>query len=438
LKARITTLASLLVASAMIGTACGESDESTEADDHTADVAGDGTGDEASDDPGDEAAAPDEGAEGSGESLLIWADELKVEPLEEIAPAFTEETGVEIQVELVPFEDIREQITQAGPAGEGPDVFVGAHDWTGELAANGLIDAVDVSPIEDQLMDVALDGFNFEGRTYALPYATEAIAMYRNTDLVPEAPESFDALGAACDSASAPNCLVMPGGGATIDAYHNYPFVSAYGGYIFAFDDTTGFDPSQVGLDTPEAIQGARYLESQVEAGVVASTDSDTAKNLFLEGEAAFWITGAWELGNVRDQDSVSWDVSLIPAIGDQPAQPFVGAQGFFLSSFSENKLLATSFLLDFLATDDTMQELYDADPRGTAWVAVQKGLDADPQAQVFAESAADGIPMPNVPEMGSVWTPLGDNLLLVRSGELEAEEAMTIAAEAVRTAVAG
>ncbi len=45
---------------------------------------------------------------------------------------------------------------------------------------------------------------------------------------------------------------------------------------------------------------------------------------------------------------------------------------------------------------------------------------------------------MPNVPEMASVWGPLGDNMLLIRNGEIAAADAMTTAAEAVRSAIAG
>lgn len=377
-------------------------------------------------------------AEAAG-SLLIWADEKKVDPLNAIAPAFEEATGIDVTIELVPFGDIREQVNLAAPAGEGPDIFAGAHDWTGELAANGLIDPIDLGAKRDSFVDVAVNAFGFEGQTYAVPYVTEAIALYYNTDLVPEAPATFDEVAAACETAGVEQCLGVPGGGAATDAYHNYPFVSAFGATIFAYDPATGsYDAGEVLIDSPEALQGGEYLQQQVEAGVVESTDYDTAKNLFLEGTSAFWITGPWELGTLRDQTTINWDVAVIPQIGDQPTAPFVGAQGFFISSFSENKLLAQSFLLDFIATDETMQALYDADPRGTAWQAVQDGLSGDPQVQTFAEAAANGVPMPNIPEMGSVWGPLGDNLLLVRNGELGADEALTTAAEAIRAAVAG
>lgn len=436
---RFRLVAALLLALSFVAAACGGSDDSTDtATGDTATDTSETTATTEATDTTDTSAEDGAMADGSGDTLLIWADERKIEPLEAIAPAFTEATGVEVQVELVPFGEIRDRVTQAGPAGEGPDLFTGAHDWTGELAANGVIDAVDLSATASNIVPVALGGFTFESQTYALPYVTEAVALYRNTDLVPDVPASFDDIPAACEAAGVENCVALPGGGAVGDAYHQYPFVSAYGGYIFGYDEATGFDAADVGLDSPEAIKGAEYMESMVTDGVIPSTDYDTAKNMFLEGKAAFWITGPWELGALRDQDTVNWDVSVIPAIGDNPVQPFVGAQGFFLSSFSENKLLAQTFLLDFLATDETMQALYDADPRGTAWQSVADGLTADPQVQVFAEAAANGVPMPNIPQMASVWGPLGDNLLLVRNGELTAAEAMTTSAEDVRTAVGG
>lgn len=45
---------------------------------------------------------------------------------------------------------------------------------------------------------------------------------------------------------------------------------------------------------------------------------------------------------------------------------------------------------------------------------------------------------MPNIPQMGAVWGPLGNALLLVRNGESEAAAAMSTAAQGVREAVEG
>ncbi len=370
--------------------------------------------------------------------LLIWADENRTRVVQAIAPAFTEATGVQVRVQTVDFGSIRDQVGVAGPAGEGPDIFAGAHDWTGELAADGTIAALELGARESEFFDVALDAFNFEGQLFAVPYALEAIAMYYNTDLVPEAPTAFEDLGAACEAAGTPSCVGIPGGGDGGDAYHNYPFVSALGGYIFAYDPATGYDPTDVGLDSDEAVAGVEFLAEQVAAGVVEPTNYDNAKNLFLEGQAPFWITGPWERANLEEQTAINWAVTKLPTIAGQAPAPFVGSQGFFLSAYSENALVAQSFLLDFIATQETQQALYDADPRGPAYIAVAEALADDPVAQAFAASAADGNPMPNIPQMGSVWGPLGDNLLLVRNGDLGAAAAMSAAADAVRAALAG
>ena len=382
------------------------------------------------------APAPEPEPEPVGE-LLVWTDHLRAPVVEAVAPTFTEATGVAVSVEIVDFGEIKDQVALAGPAGEGPDLFIGPHDWTGELAASGVIDPIDVGAKAADFFEVALGAFSFDGELYGVPYATEAIAMYYNTELVAEAPATFEEIGETCAALEGiGNCIGLPGGGDGPDAYHHYPFVSALGGYIFAYDPEAGFDPSDVGLDNEGALAGIDFLQSLVEEGLVAPTNYDDARSLFLDGQQPFWITGPWERGTLEDQDTMSWSVAKLPTIDGQVPGPFVGAQGFFLSAFSENKVVAQSFLLDFIATAETMRALYDADPRNPAFTPVFEQLADDPVAQVFALSAADGVPMPNIPQMGAVWGPLGDNLLLVRNGDVDAETAMSTAAEAVRAAV--
>jgi maltose-binding protein MalE len=96
------------------------------------------------------------------------------------------------------------------------------------------------------------------------------------------------------------------------------------------------------------------------------------------------------------------------------------------------------NFLLNFIATDETMVALHEADPRGPTWIPVLDAIGDDPVFTAFATSGATGQFMPNVPEMGAVWDPLGNQLLAVRQGTTDATTAMTQAAEQVRNAIAG
>ena len=141
----------------------------------------------------------------------------------------------------------------------------------GEIVANGVVAPLDLGSIASDIFDVGIAGFSYDGEVYGFPYATEAIAMYYNADLVGGVPSTWEDIKAQCDDVGTELCVAAPGGGGGGDAYHNIPFVQSDGGYIFKFDG--GFDPSDVGLDNASALASAEYLDSLVKDGTVASTD---------------------------------------------------------------------------------------------------------------------------------------------------------------------
>ena len=338
------------------------------------------------------------------EVIVVWAEEKVAVALEPLVGAYEAAAGVDVEVVGYDFGAIRTDVQTAGPAGEGPDVFLGAHDWVGELAANGVLAPVNIGSIASDLFDVGIAGFSYGGMTYGVPYATEAIAMYYNADLVDGVPTTWEEVKAACD-------------------------------------------PNDVGLDNEGALASAEYLDTLVKEGVVASTDYGGSMSAFQEGRSLFWMTGPWAR---NDASAVNYGVGLIPAFGDSPATPFVGVRGAMVSSFSEKRLLAESFILDFFVTVEVQEAMYNSDPRLPATKSLFAIVEAAaPIAAQFAASAANGIPMPNIPEMGSVWGPFGDALLIIRDqayGTNEetgvtvnsASDAMKLAAEQVRTAIAG
>jgi maltose-binding protein MalE len=331
---------------------------------------------------------------------------------------------------------MREQITTQAPVGEGPDIFIGGHDWLGEMVANGIAAPLDLGAKLSDFAEVAINSFSSGGNVYAMPYAIEAIGLYYNADLVDTAPATVAELTAICDDLgdAIDNCWGIQGGGAAGDAYHNFPFVAAKGGYIFGFDPATGFDVTDIGLDSEGAIAGVAAMEQLVSDGYIAAIDEDDAKQFFLDGKEAFFMSGPWWI-NTWNEAGLNWGVTTLPTLDGDAMSPFVGVRGFYVSEFGDNKAIAEEFLLSFIATDETMLSLFEADPRGPAWLPI---IDQATGFEAFAASAANGLFMPNVPEMGSVWGPLGDQLLALRNGQISAEEAMQNAAEQVRNAVGG
>jgi maltose-binding protein MalE len=345
------------------------------------------------------------------EKLVVWAEEKVAVALDPLVGAYEQAAGVDVEVVIYDFGSIKDDVLTAGPAGEGPDLFISPHDIVGEVATNGVVAPIDLGSIQSDIFDVGIAGFSYNGEVYGFPYATEAIAMYYNADLIDGVPSTWEEVKAACDAAGTEICVGVHGGGGEGDAYHNHPFYGSDGGYIFKFDG--GFDPSDVGLDNASALASAEYLDSLVKNGTIASTGYGAAMTAFQEGRSLFWITGPWARG---DAAAVNYGVGLIPAFDGSAATPFVGVRGMFISAFSEKKVLAQSFILDFFATVDVQAAMYAEDPRLPATKSLFAIVETeDPIAAQFAASAANGIPMPNIPEMGSVWGPVGDALLIIR-----------------------
>lgn len=439
MKRRYTVLAAVIMAFALLVAACGDSDSSgdetttTAGTAETTTTAAETTTTTAAETTTTEALPP----------LLVWADEKRAPVITEVGMAFTEATGVELQVEIVDFGSIKDEVITKGPAGEGPDIFIGAHDWVGELASNGAVAALDLGSKAADFTENGLRAVQWDTTQYGMPYATEAIAMYYNPDLVAEAPATITDLTAACDAlADGVECLVVPGGNDAGDAYHHQMFITAFGGQLFAYDAETGYNGEEVLLNAEQTVAGATLLEELVADGYVPSTNYGDAKNLFVTGEAAFWFTGPWEVGSLNNAEentgAPNWAVATMPTVDGNAMAPHVGIQAFFQSAYAQNAALASAFLLDYIATDEVMLALYEADPRGSAFKSTIATIASDPVAETFAASAATGTYMPNIPEMGSVWGPVGDNFLLLRNGEIDGATAAVTAHDQVVAAITG
>ena len=71
-------------------------------------------------------------------TVRIWADKERVAAVTKVANAWAASKGTSIEVVQKDFGSIRDNLKTV-QAETAPDVIVGAHDWIGELSANGSI-----------------------------------------------------------------------------------------------------------------------------------------------------------------------------------------------------------------------------------------------------------------------------------------------------------
>lgn len=342
---------------------------------------------------------PSEGAVGE---LVIWTDAEREGAIAAAAEAFEAETGATVTLVQKNFEDLRNDFIAQVPTGEGPDITVGAHDWLGALVTAGVVDTIDLGDTASQFEQVALDAMTYDGQLYALPYSLETVALLQNVDLVgEEAPATWEEMIQRGEESGAERPFVINTNGETGDGYTMYGFQTSFGAPVFVQDESGSYT-NEVGMGGEAGTAFAQWLADNAAAGYLSTTiDYDINNELFNSGQAAFTVQGPWAISSFPD---VNLTVNPIPSAGGEAARPFVGVQGFYLSSQSSNALLATDFLVNYLATEDAQRALYDADPRIPAFTALAEEVSSDPIIAGFLASSQNGVPMPSIPEMGSVW----------------------------------
>jgi arabinogalactan oligomer / maltooligosaccharide transport system substrate-binding protein len=113
---------------ALVLTGCGGADDDTEPE-TTEEAPAEET--EETEETEEPEAAEEEGPEAverADADLVIWADDTRTPVIEPFADQFAEEQGITVAVQEIPEEEMRDLVSLQAPAGEGPDVFIGAHD----------------------------------------------------------------------------------------------------------------------------------------------------------------------------------------------------------------------------------------------------------------------------------------------------------------------
>ena len=130
----------------------------------------------------------------AGETITFMAPDWAI-PSDEQLDAFTEETGINVEVSEVGWDDIREKLATAESAGETvADVVEVDWSWVGEFKAAGWLEPIELADADDFL---TLDTFTVDGEVLAVPYSNDYRIAYYNKDQfekagVTEAPKTYD------------------------------------------------------------------------------------------------------------------------------------------------------------------------------------------------------------------------------------------------------
>ncbi|MFC4335302.1 sugar ABC transporter substrate-binding protein [Salininema proteolyticum] len=376
---------------------------------------------------------------GDGTTLVIWADETQGPVLKNAVDAVKADYGLDFEVKEY-AEDLQENYLNAVEQGNGPDIVVGAHDWAGAVVSAGGAEALHLDTAQtDALNPASVSAFTMDGQLYGIPYAVENLGLFRNTELAPDEPAAFEDLIADAEKAGTERSLVVQQG-EDGDPYHGYPIYSSMGGYLFGYDPDEGFDAADIGIDSEGGVAALEKFAELGEEGVLStSVSSENAVDLFVKGEAPYMITGPWSVGAVTEA-GVDFEVGAIPGFeGEDPAAPFLGAQGFYVNPDGENKASAVDFATRALFDEAFLDIVAQDGGREPAHLNAAAAFTRDNAVNAgFAAAGENSLPMPNIPAMGAVWEPLGRAMADCINGNTTGREAAETAAKTVRDEVEG
>ncbi len=269
----------------------------------------------------------------SANSLTVWVDDPRYDMVSEAGTAYTERTGVPVDVVRIGFDDAIAAVLD----GEGPDVFLASHEHLGELLDAGLVTPVDLGDLD--LDPVAVSAVSDKGITYGVPYGLEAVALFSH--MGPEA-----TFGDVTGSVGVPNHW-----------YYAYGFMAASGGYLF------GDSIDDIGVTRGAA--GLEGLQKLVDAGTVVVGPYVDMADGFAAGDLTGLISGPWQVAPFLDLD-VDFTVVSLPAMSGMELEPLVGVQAFFVRQDSD---LAMAFVEDVVESPDFLTQAAAADDRVPAYL---------------------------------------------------------------------
>ena len=371
----------------------------------------------------------------AGTTLVVsWPSNAHFKAAETLVEEFTEETGIEVEIDFLQYLKLRDRqlLEMSKPEGEY-DVVAWVVMWKGEYVNKGLLTPlsqlytnaglVDPDYDIDDIADAYLQNGGVvggpkgylpgkSGGLYGKPFGAETSILAYRKDIFEEhgiaVPTTYDELLAAMNTLHDAGVPAMTSRGATghqVTAawlFHLAPL----GGRIF--DDT--WNPV---VNSPEAVKAAEFLREVVRTGPkgIPSFGFGDATTAFLQGDAAMYLDSLKIAAMSRDPARSKVDGKVGFAL--HPVGTRCGSEtgGFALGipENSQNKEAAFLFI-QYLTSKQGDQRIVELGGDPVRISTLENNADRFPEYSVVAEQlpCADPDWRPLIPE----WNELNVDVL--------------------------
>jgi multiple sugar transport system substrate-binding protein len=365
----------------------------------------------------------------AGTKVTLWImnnGPQPVEDMEKTVKPFEDQTGIDVDVQLVGWDVQFDRIRNAAVAGEGPDVTQAGTTQVPFFAALGGFE--DLSSRVDQVggADAYPDGVwqttQVQGQdgTWSVPWFTEARTIYYRKDVLEKAGvdeatafQDWDSFRSTLEAIKQKVPGIQPFGSPGKKAFdlvhHVMPFVWDAGGAELN-DDAT-----QATINTPQAAQGVEFMADLIKDGLYDPSqlerDGTQVETQFKGGKIAVWIGGPWTLQSAGRKDDTNWvpaarknvGIAPMPAGPNGDAYTFVGGSNLMMFKNAKNKDAAWE-LIKYLSQDQVQTDYANIMGMFPSRAEAQQAVgESDPNHEAFYEAIQQGRTYAPIPQWGQI-----------------------------------
>jgi multiple sugar transport system substrate-binding protein len=390
----------------------------------------------------------------AGEKITVWVGGHVVEQEEtwkEVVADFTQQTGIEVEYQLIGFEVYYDKLVAAYTAGQGPDVcFADLGGWVPTFAAQGWLEPIDEmlenSKVAEQIWPNLWPTVTYQGKRYGLPWYTDCRLLLYNTKM-------FTDVG--LDPNQPPvtwNDLLDTALKLTDESKRIYGYgvtgakseIATLAYMIFLFGADGEFlteDYSKAAFNTPEGLEALQsytelFTKHKVSPPGTLSYTEDDYRTMMAQNRVAMAIGGPWsfpliEMANPEIKGN--YTVATHP-YKTTPAS-VLGGWASVIAQTSTQKEAAWKFV-DFITSYDVWM----------MWIGKHSGpmptrqdvckdaptFQADPKWQIIFETFPHAKVRPPIPQYPQISDQIQTMIQDVLTGKSTAEDALKKAEEEV------
>jgi arabinogalactan oligomer/maltooligosaccharide transport system permease protein len=329
------------------------------------------------------------------------------EALEQILASF----DGEVELLAVPYDAFASKLESAIPLGEGPHVFIDAHERLGDYLERGIVAPVPIVLADDAYSTKLVAAVTIDGELLAVPLSQKCLALYINTDLVVVPPTTLEDIAELQGLPAGTFALAYE----ARRAYAHAAVLAAFGGALL------DVETDDYAFEGPAAARSLELVASLIAAGVVPEdADGSLVTKLFASGKAATAISGPWLAADL--DPALHYTVTLLPIIEatGQRMRPLLTVEAVMLSPRGAAEPDAVRLVEHLTSREAGLTRARLA--RSVPARADVELPERDEVIAAFVTQAALAEPTPSTAAMRAVWEPANRALRKYLRGDADVD----------------